>query len=180
MTTRNRPEAQSLEEAYFEWLAPQAQPARGRQTYYDLHTQLFHREFYEIVPNDDNRIADGLELLGEFWTEMGLEVVKVEGRGCSFLELVIGLSRRLSFIAGGDPIAWAWVLLGNLGFHSISDPMSKHAHRFVEETCERVIYRRYQANGVGGFFPLHHPQEDQRKVELWYQMNAYAEENPID
>jgi hypothetical protein len=29
---------------------------------------------------------------------------------------------------------------------------------------------------VGGFFPLTHPNDDQRKVEIWYQMNAYLDE----
>lgn len=179
MTRTAKPEP-SLEDAYFEWLAVQAQPVRGRQTYYDLLYQLHHREFIWTIANDDNRIADGLELMGEFWAEHGMEPHSVEGQSCSFLELVVGLSRRLSFVAGGDPVVWAWVLLGNLGFHSVSDPMNRHAHRFVEETCERVIYRRYQADGVGGFFPLSYVEEDQRKVELWYQLNAYAEENPIE
>lgn len=179
MTRRVRPREQTIEEAYFEWLAAQAQPVRGRQTYYDLHSVLFHKEFIEIVPNDDNRIADGLDLLGEFWTEMGMEVESVEGRSCSFLELVIGLSRRLSFVAGGDPITWAWILLGNIGLHSVADPLTTRGAVYVNEVCDRVIHRRYRADGVGGFFPLSYVEEDQREVELWYQLNAYAEENPL-
>jgi hypothetical protein len=46
----------------------------------------------------------------------------------------------------------------------------------VTETLDRVIYRNYESNGHGGFFPLEDPDEDQRRVELWYQLNAYLNE----
>jgi hypothetical protein len=39
----------------------------------------------------------------------------------------------------------------------------------------RLIWRTYEPDGSGGFFPLMHPS-DQRirhKVEIWTQMNAY-------
>jgi hypothetical protein len=42
-----------------------------------------------------------------------------------------------------------------------------------------VIHRYYQPNGHGGFFPLENPQDDQRHVELWYQLNEYVMERNL-
>lgn len=174
MTTRKK----SLDQAYFEWLLDQVGAQRGSQTYRDLCWALYKKEFVWIIPNDDNRVADGLDLLVEFFHQNGLEAqtVRVE-KGCSFLELIVGLSRRLAFIADGIAGDWAWILLGNLGFHSSSDPLNEYAHRYIDEVCDRVIWRTYEENGAGGLFPLGFSTEDQTKVELWYQMNAYVEEN---
>lgn len=177
MTTTER----TLDQAYFEWLLAQVRSQHGSQTYRELCWELYKKEFVWIIPNDDNRIQDGLDLLVEFFHENGLEVENVRIRdGCSCLELVIGLSRRLAFIAGGDPIEWAWTLLGNLGFHSTSDPLNDRNRAYIDGVLDRVIWRTYQADGVGGFFPLAFANDDQRKVELWYQMSAYIEENPSE
>jgi hypothetical protein len=46
----------------------------------------------------------------------------------------------------------------------------------VEEILYALIWRTYDPDGVGGFFPLAWPKEDQTKIEIWYQMNAYAKE----
>jgi hypothetical protein len=32
-------------------------------------------------------------------------------------------------------------------------------------------------SGLGGMFPLEDPREDQRAIEIWYQMMAYINEN---
>jgi hypothetical protein len=32
-------------------------------------------------------------------------------------------------------------------------------------------------NGTGGLFPLKMPKVNQRRVEIWYQMSAFIEEN---
>lgn len=177
-----RSSTQTLDEAYFEWLYGQVRPQHSRQTYSELCWELYKKEFVPIFQNDDDRQEDGYDLLVEFLRERGLEVEmeRVHGRGCSFLEMLIGLSRRLSFAAGGDAISWAWTLLGNLGCHSCTDPLTRHTRQYIDETLDRVIWRQYREDGVGGLFPLRYPQYDQRTVELWYQMHAYIEENPID
>lgn len=179
MTTTIR---QTLEEAYFEWLSNQAKPEAGQQTYEELLWYLFTKEFVFLIPNDDNRVADGLDLLIEWFREFDLEMenVRVDGRGCNYLEMIVGLSRRCAFVAGGDPISWAWHLIGNLGFHSLSDPLTPRNRRYVDEVCDRVTFRLYQPDGRGGIFPLSYTEEDQRKVELWYQMQAYIEQNPVE
>ena len=41
----------------------------------------------------------------------------------------------------------------------------------------KIIDRGYSRRGVGGLFPLKYSKNDQRKVELWYQMHSYLIEN---
>ena len=40
-----------------------------------------------------------------------------------------------------------------------------------------MLAREYSDNGHGGLFPLKNPKKDQRKVEIWYQMTEYINEN---
>jgi hypothetical protein len=169
-----------LEELYFTWLYRQvANPdiADPSLTYWKLLKELFTKEFVWLIPNDDNRIEDGKDLRIQFAHEEGLDAVEdieVEWAelGCSVLELMIGISNRLTFEAGATTHYWFWKLMENLGINRYSDDW-RLPRRHVEKILDRVIFRNYRADGQGGFFPLKHPDQDQRKVELWYQMAAY-------
>jgi hypothetical protein len=61
----------------------------------------------------------------------------------------------------------------NIGLRHWNDAAS-HEHCDIDEVLNRVIFRQYEPDGRGGFFPLQHPDHDQRGVELWYQLSAYA------
>jgi hypothetical protein len=159
------------EVAYFEWLVGQVELNKGRvvdKTYWMLFDLLHSKEFVWIVANDDNRIEDGCALRHEFGIKLR--------DGCSVLEVLIGLSRRVAFEAGGDERRWAWVLLENLGLHRMSDQLSPRKIRQVEDILDALIFRNYFEDGRGGFFPLAWPDQDQTKVEIWYQLNAYVSE----
>lgn len=158
-------------EAYLGWLALQVRQDNGR-SYDQLLRIMLEKEFVWHVPNDDNRIADGLDVRREFTGETGL---RVEGP-CSVLEVLIGLSRHLEFMAEGDAAGWAWQLLCNLELHKLSDPVGPRKAIRADEILETLIWRTYSPDGVGGFFPLAWPDEDQRKVEIWYQMAFYVDE----
>lgn len=179
--TSNQPEEVYLQwqEAYFHWLVPQVQEeGHQRKTYWDLFRIMFQKEFVWLVPNDDNRIIDGTDLRTEFLLEADApRFVSPDGFGpCSVLELIVGLGRRLSFFAGGNAEGWSWQLVVNLELHRLSDPLGKIRSTRANEILDRMIWRNYNPDGTGGLFPLAWPQEDQKKVELWYQMSAYVEE----
>jgi len=166
-----------LDELYFKWLYSQvADPriVRTYRTYWRLLRLLYTKEFVWTVPNDDNRIEDGKDLRYEFIDQSQLMDVDIGwmNLGCSMLELLIGISRKLSFSAEGEPRLWFWELINNLGLSKLTD-----AAHFVDETVldtlDAVIWRTYHYNGTGGLFPLKGPCADQRRVELWYQMSAY-------
>lgn len=166
-------------EYYLRWLDHQltsesSQPTRG---YSDLVQVMFDTPFAWSVPMDDNRMADAMELRSEFAEGHGVPRMVMEELGpCSFIEVLIGLSRRMSFIAGGSSPRWAWQLLVNLRLERMWDRLSRSKMQQVLHILETVIQRTYEPNGVGGFFPLAWPDRDQTQVELWYQMNSYVEE----
>lgn len=165
-------------EDYLRWLAPQIGEEDGvQEPYWGLLHIMFEKEFVWLVPNDDNRLADGLDLRAEFCFSQHIRADALKNQGPStFLEVLIGLSRRLAFAAGGKAPGWAWVLLGNLELTAMNDPLSRRKKQQIDDILDVVIWRTYKPDGVGGFFPLAWPDEDQTKIELWYQMAAYIAE----
>lgn len=158
---------------YFEWLTDQIEIHKNNpHTYRDVLERLHNTEFVWIVPNDDNRVQDGIDLRTEFHGEFRRKFQK----GTSVLEVLIALSRRIAFTAGGDPRLWAWQLFENLGLHKASDPLTGQKSHRVEHILEALIWRTYGRDGQGGFFPLQRFLDDQTKVEIWQQMNAYVAE----
>src|SRR3954453_1128661 len=113
-----------LAEDYLRWLEPQIRDEYSNQnrTYWELLNMMMAKDFGWFVPNDDNRIMDGLDLRAEYCFTHHIHPNSLQdlGRG-SFLEVLIGLSRRVAFDAGGPPCGWAWQLLQNLELHRMSD-----------------------------------------------------------
>ena len=170
-----------LDELYLRWLYDQVETSediRPSHTCWTFLKQLFQKEFVWIVPNDDNRLEDGRDLRQEFLDESDLKDVDETWMrlGCSMLELFIGLSRRLSFETDGPAHIWFWRLIENVGLYKITDD-DNYSAAVIDSVLETVIWRTYQSDGSGGLFPLRYPKHDQRKVELWYQLNAYVLEN---
>lgn len=168
-----------LDELYLTWLYRQVANPENLDpafTFWKLLKKLYETEFVWLIPNDDNRLEDGKELRTEFMRDEGLEDVDRYWLelGCSALELMVGLSRRLSFEAEGEPHYWFWRIMENLGIHRYSDDWKRFPRTKVDHILDRVIFRTYKSNGDGGFFPLDHPEQDQRNVELWYQLSAYV------
>lgn len=170
-----------LDEQYLIWLYSHISPLKLKnpsRTHWALARQLYSKEFVWLVPNDDNRVEDGKSLRREFIQNYEVEINEEWlNMGCSMLEMLIALSRRLSFEAEGEPRAWFWHLIQTLDLEQYND---KHydddARKVIDETLERVIWRRYEPNGEGGLFPLRNPRQDQREVEIWYQLSAYLVE----
>lgn len=147
------------------------------ETYWDLISVMFEKEFIWMVPNDHNRLADGMDLRVEFCYAQHIRHDALDDLGpVSFLEVLIALSRRLAFAAGGEPPGWAWILVVNLELDKLFDPLSNRKLRKLDDILERVIWRTYAPDGSGGFFPLAFPEEDQTQKEIWYQMAAYIDE----
>jgi hypothetical protein len=171
-----------LKQAYLRWLEPQLKDGLSPNTksYWELLLYMFEKPFgwLDNVPMDENRAVDGTDLRVEFahTIRRDPQTLKELWGPCTFAEVLIGLSRRMAFVAGGTAPGWAWVLLGNLEMQRLSDPLTPAKKRVADEIMDRVIGRTYNEDGTGGFFPLAWPQEDQRAVELWYQLNSFVEE----
>lgn len=170
----------SLEAEYFEWLCQQVTPRRSSRNYDELFHLLWETPFIAFVPNDDNRVGDAVELIVEFFHYKGadVEMEHYAGERCSVLELIISLSRRLAFQAGGEQEEWAWRLIENLGLDHLSGQITRNNLRKAQRVLDDFVWRNYEPNGVGGLFPLKNPPDiDQREVEIWYQMHEYIAEN---
>lgn len=190
MTTRDK---STVKEEYFDWLCAHITPEYGalsNKAYYGLFKCLHEKQFVWVVANDDNRIQDGLDLRNCFLHDIGYEgsdpfVDSISHKGMveepvSVMEVLIGLSRRLAFLDEETPEIWAWRLIENLGLHKMCDPIGPEMIQAIDEKLETLIWRTYDPDGTGGFFPLSYPGANQTKVEIWYQMAAYLEENQIE
>lgn len=169
----------SLDHLYFDWLYRQVCPVdegNRSKTYWELLYIFFTKEVVWFVPNDDNRLEDGRDLRREFLRDEGYSQRSVDwlwmDLGCSFLEFLIGIARRAAFETDSDQVYWFWKLLENIGLDGLDD-RKRIKREKVEDVLNRVIWRTYDYDGTGGLFPLEDPVEDQRKVEIWYQLNTY-------
>ena len=164
-----------LDDAYLRWLydlvVSPGRRAKSR-SYSALIRQMYITEFVWFIPNDDNRIEDGKALRNEF-----LEQTNNEAEpdwldlGCSFLEMLIGLARRLAFDTDNPERNWFWHLVDNMGLLDYND--RDYVEAEVGRAIDGVIWRTYNPDGSRGLFPLRDPHTDQTQVELWYQMSAY-------
>lgn len=168
-----------LDELYFVWLTKKVGGPNGKspnRRYFRMLRQLYSKEFIWVKPNDDNRAEDGRDLRIKFIDQEDLDDVDPYwlNMGCSVFEMLIALSHRLWFMTDGysnskDSQEWFWVLIENLG---LIDTKVKNDE--IDKILDRLIWRTYESDGTGGLFPLNKAHNDQRKVELWYQMCAYA------
>jgi hypothetical protein len=171
-----------LDEAYFDWLYAQVglgKRVKLSQSYRLLLRALFTKEFIWLVPNDDNRIADGKDLRFEFLETRGIPGSRIsdqEGNwtemGCSMLELFIGLAHRCSFETDEPFEPWFWQILKNIEIDGFNDarPFDKE---LVDAKLDAVIWRTFDKSGNGSIFPLHDTNQNQRKIELWYLLSQY-------
>ena len=136
------------------------------------------------IPRDADRESDGRYLRLAFVEEEGGEVTdEVMSVPCSFLEFLVGLAMAIEDKIMYDPSEpdkaseWFWTMMDNSGLSRFDDRYMLEgrtlAYQMVSATMEKVMRRRYEPNGDKGLFPLKHPAEDQRRVEIWYQANAY-------
>ena len=167
-----------LDELYFQWLYSLTGSVKLRdkkKTHWTLLRQLFKKEFVWIVPNDDNRVEDGRDLRFVFSDATGVALDQEwMDLGCSMLEMLIALAHRLQFEDGRKADKWFWRLMDNLDLEELTDKVwGDMTEEAVDDVLERVIWRQYEPDGLGGLFPLEHPTTDQREVEIWYQLSAY-------
>jgi hypothetical protein len=167
---------EAVEQLYFNWLCARVinmNEADSGPAYWKLLTRLHRTEFVWVVFRDDNRAEDGKELRREFILQAELPD-DVEWRtiiGCSVLEMLIALARRLEFQEDTPAHEWFWEFIRNLGLSKYSDNLFDDYA--VDEILDAFIWRTYEPNGHGGIFPLYHTDEDQREIEIWYQMCEY-------
>lgn len=170
---------------YFDFLYSLVdRPSPKQPPYYYLLQKLHHTRFISLVPNDDNRAKDGEALRDLFKTDQNTSFIY--NKPCSVLEMLIGLSYRMEGMMIGEPFEKEasecfWIFLNNLNVDWINDSVyfDDGNEDEIDQKLKIFLNRKYDFNGEGGIFPLKKPKQDQRNVELWYQMNAYLLENYV-
>lgn len=163
----------TLQEEYFEWLYNLVCGERytSKISYRKLLTYLHHTEFTWLLPNDQNRAEDGINLRYRFTEELP--------GSCSVLEMMIGLAIRCEEWIMDNPNygnrtrQWFWSMISSLGLGSVHDERFDEA--YVKQIVIRFLNREYQPDGRGGLFTIRNCEYDLRDVEIWYQLCWYLD-----
>mgnify|MGYP007101905617 CR=1 FL=1 len=168
-----------MEDAYFRWLIGLIGDEYIERNYQKLLGKLYATDYLWELDYDKNRAVDGLFLRRIFAQETGMYVP--DDGHCSVLEMMIALARKAEDDIMHNPDFgdrtgyWFWTMIRNLGLDIYDDGY------FFESEIDRIldvfIHHRYAMNGSGGAFPVRTKTRDLRKTDLWWQMNAYLEEN---
>lgn len=168
----------SLKREYFEWMCALICDKKyiGHASYNKLLKYLNNKKFAYIMPLDENRLLDGLDLRFRFADENSYYI---DG-DCSILEMMVALSLRCEeHIMSDDEIGnrtgrWFWEMIDNLGLESMYDDNFDKV--YADKIIYRFLNREYEPNGDGGLFTIHNRNVDLRKVEIWYQLMWYLDE----
>lgn len=168
---------------YFDWLCILTGGKTAHVGYSELLDCLHEKVFRPKMAMDINRGNDGLQLRVDFQNEHGPWGSSTNRGPCSYLELLIGLAKRMSFLMHGEENGYTefyfWRLIANLDLIKCTDTRwnSMNGEFFVDDAVYRINERCFCADGSGGLFPLRRYERDQRGVEFWYQMQAWLMEN---
>ena len=157
-------------------------------THINLAGLLHDIPFRFSVPNDDNRVSDARHLrnwYAEICSDFA-DYTVLELRDVSVLEVLIAFAQRIDkdIMRGIEENDidrsgfWLWLMLDNLGISDYDDD------GWCYEEYQDVLYkvnifldREYDLLGRGGLFPLENSKNNQKTVELWYQMQEYFTAN---
>lgn len=164
---------------YFSWLCEIIEADYTEESYYILLKKLHSIPFTFKIYNDVNRVLDAKKLRHEYFGDSP----DVEGGNVSVLEVLIGISERCSDASMEETDEdltgrWFWELISNLDLAKYTDELyyEVHGNYEVNRIVGIFLDRKYDRNGSGGIFPLRESIKNQRKIEIWYQMNAYLQE----
>ena len=171
-----------LKERYFNWMYRIVMPSRP--SYTKLLRRLNEIPFTYILPMDENRMTDGIDLRYRFGHSQRISekdiVNHLDTEGCSVLEMMVALAIHCEEDIMDDPDVgnrtsrWFMEMIHNLGLTGMDD--LNYNRQYVDGTIDIFLHRRYAPDGKGGLFRLKHCTEDLRNVQIWYQMNWYLNE----
>lgn len=171
-----------INDEYFEWLCELVDIQRFSRhvSYRKLLARLHNIEFTWLIPFDDNRADDGIQLRRKFAMAMNdASLASYLSGGCSVLEMMVALAKRCEenimddALMGNRTGQWFWGMIRNLGLSDMNDRgFDRHA---VDEIIARFLNRDYEPDGRGGLFTVKHCQADMRTVEIWCQLSWYLD-----
>lgn len=166
------------ETRYFIWLKSQID--FRKQNYNELMERLFTTPFRYVLDRDKNRVEDALMLRRRYRDFMQLSYDPFDNAIPSVLEVLIALAIRVDKEYLGDPSdptpgTFFWIMIKNLGLDDLKG--YRFSDRFYNNVIDAWLDRKFMKDGVGSPFPVRVDSRDQRKFEMWDQMNHYIYEN---
>lgn len=168
---------------YFRWLIGKLDKHMVKK-YSSLLMHLFKDTFIENqeVPMDVNRARDGIALRkrfiseNEYFGDSELEIIQYED--CSWLEMLIALAERIDdqmmfdMNLGNRTDKWFWLIINQMDLSQFDE--KNYVYDQIKRKLNRFIHREYENDGKNGIFKCN---RDVRKIEIWYQMMEYFNEN---
>ena len=161
---------------YFEWIVDLV---GNGESYRRLLLRLHQIEFIFLIPKDENRAKDGLDLRYRFALDSRMmDAEDYLDEPCSVLEMMAALALRCEEsvddpLYGDRTSQWFWKMINNLGLGYMTDD------RFdideVDYVIDKFLHREYSPDGHGGLFVIKRNRRDLRKVEIWYQLCWYLD-----
>lgn len=167
---------------YFEWLSDVVCGERYADeiSYRKLLMHLHEVEFTYILPMDENRAGNGINLRYRWALDVGEDtdyILDVLNGPCSVLEMMVALALHCEENIMDDPMygdrtgQWFWGMVTNLGLGAMYDKL--YDRRYVDEVLTRFLNRKYERDGRGGLFTIKNCKYDLRDVEIWHQLSWY-------
>lgn len=157
--------------------------------YGELIGRLHSIPFEVILEKDNNRAIDGTDLRLYFCGVNNYEdavAYEILDGPCSVLEMLVAFARRIESDVMWNPEigdrshVWFWLMIDNLGLTGCdNEHYDEEKDDQITHVIDNFMGRRYFKDGFGGLFPLKKSSKDQRKIELWYQMQAFFIENYV-
>lgn len=168
--------AEVIQIEYYHWLINLINPRDHNK----LLEWMMNQTYTWVVPMDENRAADGEELRHRFLYENGYVGYDLPNDPCTLLEFFVGVANKANDImADGeddDLAPWFWLFMVNLELDEYIDDIFEANYGQITRKLHVFLERKYAKNGVGGMFPMENSRTDQRKIEIWYQLNGYLNE----
>lgn len=169
---------------YFEWLFDMVCENRFAEeiSFRKLIIHLHNTEFRYSIPNDKSRAREGENLRHRFALTHMPEVpeyviLDILAGPCSVFEMMVALAIyaeehiMVNPQIGNRTGQWFWSMVVSLG---LGDQMDhRFDQRYVEDTIQRFLDRKYEPNGQGGLFTIRNCWRDLRKVEIFHQLCWY-------
>lgn len=177
---------------YFAWLCRIIDDKRFMDIWdhYDVLRQMHETPFVYSLEKDGNRVSDALVLRNRYMMERGhafrdiLESTPfANDAGASVLEVLVALAERLDDMTCDieeppKPGFWFKMFMENLTVFS-----TENFTNFSQKTSGKLqkwMSRQYDSYGNGNIFRLKKPVKGFNKIEIWYQMHIFLEQNIVN
>lgn len=181
----------AITEAYFNWLKSETFVTLHEQRQYEGVLRVLHDiPFTWVLVSDDNRSGDAVdfrqsEYINFMTVSRDVDMIKLgqwATSAPSVLEVLLGCARRWVYYFGGPSVPYYFnQMFANMGFRTLSGRVITPAEQdAVREKVDVWLTRQFAPSGLGSPWPLNqfaHPVADQRRVDMWGQMNAYSAEH---